>query len=101
MVGVLLVVQCAALAADHVLIQAMAAQAARVEAVGQPAETVLRRSGATGPGARLRVSRGRVPGDPAEWVRVEVRVRSRAFRRAGANLEVVGRAAARSEEPDT
>lgn len=94
-----MVVQCAALGADHVHAQALAAQVARAHAVGAAAgaDGVAASRPGTGfsEGARVRVSRGRAPGDTADWVHVELRLRTRAFRRLGLSLDVVGRAAAR------
>lgn len=93
-------VQCAALGADHVHAQALAAQVARAHAVGSAAGAdgvVTSRPGTVIEGARLRVSRGRAPGDTAQWVHVELTLRTRAFRWLGLSLDVVGRAAARAQ----
>lgn len=91
LLGVLALVQFAVLAADHVAAQGVAAHAARAAAMDEGVEPAL----STGSDTRLRITRRRVPGDTAEWVLVEVRLRSRALLPAGVRAEVVGRAAAR------
>ena len=97
LLGALVLLQFATLASDQVAAQALAADAARAVAAGVPEQVVAASPELAARGARLRVTRRRVPGDPAAWVVAEVRVDSRAFRRLGLALEPVGAAAARAQ----
>ena len=95
--GLLLIVRCAALAAEHVALQAVAAQTARAAAAGADPHAVIAAVGLPQPDTRLSVTRQRVSGDPAAWVRVELAVRSQALRLLGVRIELVGRGIARTE----